>query len=177
MFSVVAKLCGCLQGSPCSTVNGGWMQCGARAATADPRCSCQRDSPYNSHDDDDPGAHGHGQVGAKQNERGQTMRWAVGMAWQRRAGTQSPQNKAAAGGHSRRTICPAQASKKQNSQQLAGLAAKQQLPTKLAGLSLCSAGWWRECGGAGHSTGGLRPTYPVPTPPIAFACHCTYPLP
>ena len=45
-----------------------------------------------------------------------------GMAWQRRAGTHSPQNIATAGRHSRQTICPAQASK-QNSQQLAGLAA------------------------------------------------------
>ena len=30
-----------------------------------------------------------------------------------------------------------------------GLAAKQQPQTTLAGLSPCSAGWWRECGGAG----------------------------
>ena len=45
------------------------------------------------------------------------------MAWQRRAGTQSPQNKAAAGKHSRPTTRPAQASKVHNSQQLAGLAA------------------------------------------------------
>ena len=67
------------------------------------------------------------QVGAKQTERGQMMR-AVGMAWQRRAGTQSLQNKAAAGKHSRQMICPAQASKQNNSQQMAGLAAKQQLP-------------------------------------------------
>ena len=28
-----------------------------------------------------------------------------------------------------------------------------------------------------HSKGGLRPTLPVSLPPIAFACHCTYPLP
>ena len=73
------------------------------------------------------------------------------MAWQRRAGTQSPQNKAAAGEHSRRTIRPAQALKQNNSQQT------------LAGLSPCSAGWWRECGGAGHSKGGLRPTYLSPS--------------
>ena len=46
------------------------VKTGARAATAGPRCSCQRDSPYNSRDD--PGAHGNEQVGAKQNERGQT---------------------------------------------------------------------------------------------------------
>ena len=81
----------------------------------------------------------------------------VGMAWQRRAGIQSPQNRAAAGGHSRQTICPAQASRN-NSQQMAGLAAKQQPPMTLAGLSPCSAGRWREYSGAGSSTGGLRPT-------------------
>ena len=86
------------------------------------------------------------------------MRRAVGMAWQRRAGTHSPQNKATAGGHSRQTICPAQASKKHNSQQMAGLAAKQQPQMTLAGLSPCSAGRWRECDGIGTQEGGLRPT-------------------
>ena len=51
--------------------------------------------------------------GAKQNERGKLMRRAVGKAWQRRAGTQSPLNKAAAGEHSRQMVCPAQALKQQ----------------------------------------------------------------
>ena len=50
------------------------------------------------------------------------------------------------------TIRPVQASQQNNSQQ-----------TKLAGLSPCSAGWWREYGGAGHSEGGLRPTYLFPS--------------
>ena len=45
------------------------------------------------------------------------------------------------------TIRPVQASQQNNSQQM-----------KLAGLSPCSAGWWRECGGAGHLEGGLGPT-------------------
>ena len=45
------------------------------------------------------------------------------------------------------TMRPVQASQHNNSQQM-----------KLAGLSPCSAGWWRECGGAGHSGGGLGPT-------------------
>ena len=77
--------------------------------------------------------------------------------WQRWTGKQSLLNKAVAGKHSRQTIRPAQALKKQlqtiqpsqqnNSQQM-----------KLAGLLPCSAGWWRECGGAGHSEGGLGPT-------------------
>ena len=50
------------------------------------------------------------------------------------------------------TIRPVQASQQNNSQQM-----------MLAGLSPCSAGWWRECGGAGHSKGGLRPTYLSPS--------------
>ena len=50
------------------------------------------------------------------------------------------------------TIRPVQASQQHNSQQ-----------TSLAGLSPCSAGWWREYGGAGHSNGGLRPTYLPPS--------------
>ena len=45
------------------------------------------------------------------------------------------------------TIRPVQATQQNNSQQM-----------MLAGLSPCSAGWWRECGGAGHSEGGLGPT-------------------
>ena len=55
---------------------------------------------------------------------------------------------------------------------------KQQLPTKLAGLSPCSAGKWREYGGAGTQEAGsdlptcLPPTYrlclslSLPTPLI-----------
>ena len=126
---------------------------------------------------DDPGAHGHEQ-GAKQHERGKLLRRAVGMAWQRRAGKHSPQDKAAAGKHSRQTMQPAQALKQNNSQQMAGLAAKQQPQTTLAGLSPCSAGWWRECGGAGHSEGGLGPTYLSPShlSPLPVTVH-HYPLP
>ncbi len=110
---------------------------------------------------DDPGAQGNEQGGGKSKQNGATtMRRAVGMAWQRWTGKANRQNKAAAGKHSRQTIRPVQASQQNNSQQmkLAGLAAKQQPPMKLAGLSPCSAGWWRECGGAGHLDGGLRPT-------------------
>ena len=68
------------------------------------------------------------------------------------AGKQSLLNKAVAGKRSRRTIRPAQALKQNNSQQMS-----------LAGLSPCSAGWWREYGGAGHSKGGLGPTYLSPS--------------
>ena len=142
---------------------------GARAATAGPRRSCQRDSSCSlqtvafamipARMEMNRG------VGANQNRTGLVNRGSGhGMA-KVTAGKQSLLSKATAGEHSRRMIRPAQASQQNNSQQM------------LAGLSPCSAGWWRECGGAGHSRGGLRPTLPVSLPPIAFACHCTYPLP
>ena len=74
-------------------------------------------------------------------------------------------------------ICPAQASKN-NSQQLAGLAAKTTAADDLAGLSPCSAGKWREYGGAGpQKAGSDLPNLSVSLPPIAFAWHCLYPLP
>ena len=56
-----------------------------------------------------------------------------------------------------------------------GLAAKQQ-PPMLAGLWPCSAGWWREYGGAGTQE-AAQTDITVSLPPIAFACLCTYPLP
>ena len=101
---------GCLQGSPCSTVSGGWMQYGARAANADPvvaanwtvLAACKLLAC------DDPGAHGNEQVGAKQNEWG-LVNMGSGHGMAKVAGKQSPQNKAVAGQHSRRTIRPAQA--------------------------------------------------------------------
>ena len=85
---------------------------GARAATAGPRCSCQRDSSYNLRVD--PGAHGNEQ-GAKQSkiERGQTDDEGSGHGMAKVAGKQSLLNKAAAGERSRRTIQPAQALKQQ----------------------------------------------------------------
>ena len=60
------------------------------------------------------------------------------------------------------TIRPVQASQQTNSQQ-----------TSLAGLLSCSVGWWRECGGAGHSEGGLRPTYLSPShlSPLPVSVH------
>ena len=87
------------------------------------------------------------------------MSRAGGMAWQ--VGTQ-PAEQGTAGEHSRRTLRPAQASKN-NSQQLAGLAAKLQPPIKLASLSPCSAGEWREYGGAGtQKAGSDLPTLSLP---------------
>ena len=93
---------------------------------------------------DDPGAHGMNRGQSKMNRTGQTMRRAVGMAWQRRAGTHSLQNKAAAGEQSRRTICPAQASQKQQPAVGRPLAVQCRL---VEGVLWC----W-------HSRGGLRPT-------------------
>ena len=78
--------------------------------------------------------------------------------------------------HSRRTLRSAQASKRTNGPQLAGLAAKTTAADQRRPASR-RAGKWGEYSGAGSHEGGLRPTYPVPTPPIAFACHCPYPLP
>ena len=91
-----------------------------------------------------------------------------------------PAEEAAAGKHSWQTIRPAQALTQQL-QTIRPVQASQQNNSQqmtLAGLSPCSAGWWRECGGAGHSEGGLGPTYlSVSLPPIAFACLRQYPLP
>ena len=92
------------------------------------------------------------------------------------AGKQSRQNKAASGKQSRRTIRPAQALKKQLLQTIQPVQASQQnnsKQTSLAGLSPCSAGWWRECGGAGHSEGRLRPTYLSPShlSPLPVSVH------
>ena len=89
------------------------------------------------------------------------------MAKGEQAGKQSPQNKAAAGKHSRRTTRPAQASKN-NSQQLAGLAAKQQL---LEDVGRPLAMQWRECGGAGtQEVGSDLPTCLPPTYRLCLSC-------
>ena len=97
------------------------------------------------------------------------------MAWQRRAGKQSLQNKAAAGEHSRRTVCLAQASKNTTASSWPASQQNNSQQMTLAGLSQCSAGWWRECGGAGHSEGGLRPTYLSPSHlsplPVTISTH------
>ncbi len=107
---------------------------------------------------------------------------AAGMAWQRWAGKAwqrwTRQTKPAEQGRCRQTQ-PADdptstgLAAKQQPIKLAGLAAKQQPLMKLAGLLPCSAGWWRECGGAGHSTGGLGPTYLSPShlSPLPVSVH------
>ena len=103
---------------------------------------------------DDPGAHGMNGGKQRKTERGQTMRRAVGMAWQRRAGKHSPQDKAAAGEHSRQMICPAQALKHTTANSWPASQQNNSCQMMLAGLSPCSAGRWRECGGAGTQEAG-----------------------
>ena len=58
--------------------------------------------------------------------------------------------------------------------QMTGLAANNQPQMTSASRR---AGKWGECRGTCSHEGGCRPTYTVPTPPNAFACHCPYPLP
>ena len=80
-----------------------------------------------------------------------------------------------AGKQSRRTIRPAQALKNscRRSVRYRPRSKTTSRQTTLAGLSPCSAGWWRECGGAGHSKGGLRPTYLSPShlSPLPVTVH------
>ena len=100
---------------------------------------------------DDPGAHGHeqgGKANAKLN-RARTLR-AVGMAWQRRAGKQT---QPAERGRCRQT---------QPADDLTGTALEETAGRRRRPASR-RAGRWRACGGAGHSGGGLRPTYLSPS--------------
>ena len=107
----------------------------------------------------------------KQWNGGNLMR-AVGMAGKDgTTGKTQPAEQGTAGGHSQRILRPAQASTQTHGPQLAGLAAKTQPQMTSASRR---AGKWGECDGT--QKGGCRPTYPVPTPPNAFACHCPYPL-
>ena len=86
----------------------------------------------------DPGAHGMNR-GQNTMNGGKLLRRAVGMAWQRRAGTQ-PAEQATAGGHSRQTLRPAQASKNQTASSWPASQKNNSQQMKLAGLSPCSAG-------------------------------------
>ena len=92
-----------------------------------------------------------------------------------KAGTQ-PAEQATAGGHSQRTLRPAQASQQTDGPQLAGLAAKTAaaddivlpLAVQLGGGEMQSC-WQPE---------RRVQTYLLSLPPTnAFACHCPYPLP
>ena len=162
---------------------------GARAATAGPCCSCQRDSPRSLQTcwvtNGDPGAHGH-ETGGKQSkvnrtglsktERGQELMRAVGMAgkeWQ----AHSPLNK-----HCRRTQpadSPPGTGLKTNERPTVGRPCSKN--------NSCRRCWPASCRAvqvegesamvpAPRKAGSDLPN-PISTPPIAFACHCPYPLP
>ena len=104
-----------------------------------------------------------------------TLRRAVGMAWQGRAGTHSLLSKAAAGEHSRRTIRPAQALSQNNGQQLAASqqnnSRRRRWPASLRAVQV----------GGGSAVvpatqkGGLRPTYLSPSHlsplPVTVSTH------
>ena len=117
--------------------------------------------------------------GAKQTERGQTVERgqelmrAVGMAGKEwTAGTQPAEQGTAGNTAGRRSV--RHRPPETTSPQLAGLAAKttaadqRRLAMQLGGGSAVVL--------AAIKAGADLPT-PVPTPPIAFACHCPYPLP
>ena len=117
---------------------------------------------------DDPGAHGNEQGGQSKIERGQTDdvgsghgkggRQAQPAELGRCRHTQPADDLTGTGLEAQlQTIRPVQASQQNNSQQ-----------TSLAGLSPCSAGWWRECGGAGTRKAGSDLLTCLP-PTFAFA--------
>ena len=121
---------------------------------------------------DDPGAHGNEQGGGQSKMNGGKNVEGSGHGIAKVAGKQSRQNKAAAGEHSRRTIRPAQASKKQQpavGQPRSKTTAADDVGRPLAvqcrlveGVRWC----W-------HSRGGLRPTYLSPShlSPLPVSVH------
>ena len=115
--------------------------------------------------------------GAKQTERGQELMRAVGMAGKMASRQTQPAEQGTAGRHSRRTLRPAQASQQTNGPQLAGGAAKTTAADQRRPASRRAV----QVGGGSAKVlalmkaGADLPT--APTPPIAFACHCPYPLP
>ena len=158
---------------------------GARAVTAGPCCSCQRDSSCSLQTvascDDDPGAHGMDRGHSKMNrtgqsklERGQTVEKGSGYGIGDTAGTQ-PAEQATAGGHSRRPLRPAQASKQTATSWPASQHKHNSCQTMLSCLLPCSAGRWGECKDVGTQEGGCRPTYrslPHLTPlPVTVPTH------
>ena len=103
------------------------------------------------------------------------MMRTVGMAGKMAGNQKGPQNKAlqadTAGGLSTR-----HRPQHQTASSWPALQRKQQLPTTSACLSPCSAGKWGSAVVlAAMKAGADLPN--VSTPPIAFACHCPYPLP
>ena len=113
--------------------------------------------------------------GAKQLNGGKNVEGS-GHGRQKMAGRQTkPAEQFTAGGHSQRILRPAQALKKQTAHSWPAWQQKQQLQINV-GLSLAV----QVSGGSAvvlalKKAGSDLPN--VPTPPIAFACHCPYPLP
>ena len=115
-----------------------------------------------------------GQSKLEANERGQTDegQWA----WQAKNGQQahSPQNRQlqadTAGGLSARL-------RPQNKRPPVGRLRSKNTAADDDGWPSAVQVSGGECSGTSSHEGGCRPTYTVPTPPIAFACHCPYPLP
>ena len=152
---------------------------GARAATAGPCCSCQRDSlAACKHVATRRSWRTWNEQGAKQNEQGQTMRWAVGMAWhgkgeQAHSLQNRPLQADTAGGLSAR-----HRPQRNKTATDAGRPRSETTAADKVGRPL--AVQCRLMGGVQwcwHSGRRAQTYLPVPTPPIAFACHCTYPLP
>ena len=119
----------------------------------------------------------------KNTERGQNLRRAVGMAGKKA----SRQTKPAEQGSCRQTQpadSPSGTGLKTNGPQLAGGAAKttSRRPGFAATtpaddvlpLAMQVSGGVQRCW---HSCRRAQTCLSVPTPPIAFACHCPYPLP
>ena len=125
---------------------------------------------------DDPGAHGHDRWGQSKMNGGKNVDVGSGHgtakasrqtkpAEQGRCRQTQPADDLPGTGLTETTASSWPASQQNNSQQMT-----------LAGLSPCSAGRWREYAGAGTQETGSDLPY-LSLPPIAFACHCTYPLP
>ena len=113
---------------------------------------------------------------AKQTERGQDVDEGSGHGRQR-VNRRTARRTGTAGGHSQQTLRPAQASKQTAGPQLAGGAAKTTAADQRRPASRRAV----QVGGgsavvlAARKAGADLPN--CPTPPIALACHCPYPLP
>jgi len=116
-------------------------------------------------------------TGAKQKQMngGKMLMRAVGMAGKEWQANKKPAEQGTAGRHSRQTLRPAQASKQTATD---GRPRSEAMAADKVGLPL--AVQCRLMGGVQWCWQPRRrvQTYlAVPTPPIAFACHCPYPLP
>ena len=104
---------------------------------------------------------------------GAKLRRAVGMAGKEQAGTQPAEQQLQADTAGRLFVRLRPQNKRP---QMTSLAAKTQLPTMMASCRAVQVGGGSAVVLALRKAGADLPK-PVPTPPIAFACHCPYPLP